>query len=92
MDPISRRVYCQERRVHLTPTEFDLLAYLLTRQGKLVSYEELLYIVWGKMSNRYRSRVRVRVHHLRQKVPQESVRIETVRGRGYLLRNLKRDT
>lgn len=85
MDLLARRTYCQERPIHLTPTEFDILMYLVIHQDRLVGYEELDYIVWGQRGNR--SKLRVWIYSLRQKLPQ-SVRIETVRGSGYVISSL----
>ncbi len=47
LDLATRRVRNGDEPVHLTPTEFDLLAYLATRPGRVATREELLEQVWG---------------------------------------------
>ena len=47
LDPAARRVRLDGELVHLTPTEFDLLALLAARPGAVFTREELLAEVWG---------------------------------------------
>jgi DNA-binding response OmpR family regulator len=47
IDLHARRVWIDEREIKLTRLEFDVLAYLASRQGRAVSREELLRHVWG---------------------------------------------
>lgn len=47
IDLNRRQVHVQGRRVHLTPTEFKLLAVLLENAGHVVNQRELLEQVWG---------------------------------------------
>ena len=47
LDPATRRVQVGGEPVHLTPTEFDLLALLAARPGVVYTREQLLADVWG---------------------------------------------
>ncbi|GIL08568.1 MAG: DNA-binding response regulator [Chloroflexota bacterium] len=47
IDLHRRHVYVDGRRIHLTPTEFKLLAVLLENAGRVVSQRALLEQVWG---------------------------------------------
>jgi two-component system KDP operon response regulator KdpE len=47
VDLQKRQVYVKGERVHLTPTEFKLLAVLLENAGRVVPQRELLEQVWG---------------------------------------------
>ena len=47
IDLHRRHVYVDGRRIHLTPTEFKLLAVLLENAGRVVSQRMLLEQVWG---------------------------------------------
>ena len=47
IDTAERRVLREDRDVILTHTEFDLLAYLATNAGKVLSRERILSSVWG---------------------------------------------
>jgi len=47
LDPRDACLWHGAERVTLIPKDFALLAYLATHPQRLVSYEELLYAVWG---------------------------------------------
>ena len=47
VDLDARRVERDGAPVHLTPTEFDLLARLLRSGGRIVTHRQLLTDVWG---------------------------------------------
>jgi DNA-binding response OmpR family regulator len=68
----------------LTPKEFAVLEYLMTRPGRVVSSEELLEHVWDENADPFTQTVRVTVGTLRRKLGDGW--IETVVGRGYRLR------
>ena len=68
----------------LTPKEFGVLEYLITRPGRVVSSEELLEHVWDANADPFTQTVRVTVGTLRRKLGDGW--IETVVGRGYRLR------
>jgi len=48
VDLHRRHVYVQGRKVHLTPTEFKLLAVLMENAGRVVNQRDLLEQVWGR--------------------------------------------
>ena len=74
-------------RVDLTPKEFGLLRYFMSRPGEVISQEELLEHVWDENADLFSSsRVRVAVMGLRRKLGKEQP-IETVVSRGYRLRD-----
>ena len=63
----------KERSVHLTPKEFDLLAYLARHPGKVLTHRVLLSAIWGPNSTEQPEYLRVFVGHLRKKLePDES--------------------
>jgi DNA-binding response OmpR family regulator len=70
--------------LHLTPKEFGVLEYLMTRPGHVVSAEELLEHVWDENADPFTQTVRVTVGTLRRKLGGDL--IETVVGRGYRLK------
>ncbi|MAS34257.1 MAG: DNA-binding response regulator [Anaerolineaceae bacterium] len=47
IDLHRRHVYVNSRKIHLTPTEFKLLAVLMENAGRVVSQRDLLEQVWG---------------------------------------------
>lgn len=71
------------RSLHLTPKEFDLLAFLAQHPGRVYSREQLLDHVWGYEYLGTSRTVDVHVRHLREKLGTKSGWIETVKGVGY---------
>jgi two-component system phosphate regulon response regulator PhoB len=71
------------RRLHLTTTEFKLLALLVERRGRTLSRETLLQDVWGYENAIDTRTVDTHVRRLREKLGPASNRIATVRGEGY---------
>lgn len=82
VDPDSRRVTLNGTEISLTATEFDLLAYLMSRPGRVFSRDELLSHVWGYSSIVGTRTVDVHVAQLRAKFGDHNP-IRTVRGVGY---------
>ena len=80
--PEHREVWADEREITLTATEFDLLAHLMTRPGRVYSRDELLRQVWGYDSSAGQRTVDVHVAQVRAKLGEHDV-IRTVRGVGY---------
>jgi DNA-binding winged helix-turn-helix (wHTH) protein len=83
----DRTVTLRGRMVALTPKEFDLLVVLARRRGAVLSYQYLLYHVWGPEAVGHTERLRVHVNHLRHKLrddPQRP-RLVTERRVGYRL-------
>ncbi len=80
--PGAREVSVEGRAVELTQREFDLLAYLLARPGRVVSKAALLADVWGFASPGETRTVEVHVAQVRKKLGRLGL-IRTVRGVGY---------
>jgi DNA-binding response OmpR family regulator len=83
IDGAQRRVWSQDEEVHLTPTEFDLLACLAARPGTVLSRESLLAEVWGWADASGTRTVDSHVKSLRRKLGADLLR--TVHGVGYAL-------
>jgi DNA-binding response OmpR family regulator len=82
LDPGRRRVWAGECEVTLTTTEFDLLAHLMRRPGRVYEREQLLSEVWGYAAAAGTRTVDVHIAQLRAKLGSHSP-IRTVRGVGY---------
>jgi DNA-binding response OmpR family regulator len=86
LDRNSRLVSVGERRVDLTPSEFDLLATLMASPGRAYSRLELLDRLQGTAYEGYERTIDVHIRNLRTKVesdPRNPRYIETVFGIGY---------
>lgn len=69
--------------VVLTYKEFELLRYLMTNPGIVLTRDQILHKIWGYDFAGETRTVDVHVRTLRQKLGDEGQRIETVRGVGY---------
>jgi DNA-binding response OmpR family regulator len=81
LDLATRRVTRDGEEVHLTPTEFDLLAFLAKRAGRVFTRTQLLVEVWGYRDGSGARTVDSHVRALRRKLSPDIVR--TVHGVGY---------
>ena len=87
LDRASRRVTRSGRNVHLGPTEFRLLDFLMQRPGRVFSRERLMDAVWGPNTYVELRTVDVHVGRLRKALRDggASDPIRTVRSAGYSL-------
>jgi DNA-binding response OmpR family regulator len=83
IDPAQRRVWTDGEEVHLTPTEFELLACLAAKPGTVLSRETLLAEVWGWADASGTRTVDSHLKSLRRKLGAHLFR--TVHGVGYAL-------
>jgi two-component system KDP operon response regulator KdpE len=89
IDLEARRVFIGERDLHLTHTEYALLAELTHRLDGIVTHDELLTRIWGQEyigSNHY---LHTYLGRLRKKLGEYGDLLETVPGMGYNLHSKK---
>jgi two-component system phosphate regulon response regulator PhoB len=87
VDRVAHRVRRADREIHLGPTEFRLLDYLMQHPGRVFSREQLLDAVWGSDVYVEARTVDVHIGRLRKALNQhiEVDPIRTVRSAGYSL-------
>ena len=86
LDRDSRSVKINQNYVDLTPSEFDLLAALMTAPGHVFSRLDLLDIIQGIRYEGYQRTIDLHIKNLRAKIehdPRNPHYIETVYGVGY---------
>ncbi len=83
LDPGRRSVTVDGAPVQLTSTEFDLLARLMARPGRVFTREELLASVWGYAAHTGTRTVDVHVAQVRAKLGAGAAVLRTNRGVGY---------
>ncbi|WP_043635049.1 response regulator transcription factor [Nonomuraea candida] len=87
LDPQAHEVRRAGVPIDLSPTEFNLLEYLMTNAGRVVSKAQILDSVWRYDFDGDSSIVESYVYYLRKKIDTfEPQLIHTVRGVGYTLR------
>lgn len=89
LDLLSRTVTRAGKRIDLTAKEFQLLEYLMRRQGQVVTRTMLLEGVWDLHFDPQTNVIDVHMSRLRAAIDRDFDRslIHTVRGAGYVLRD-----
>jgi two-component system, OmpR family, phosphate regulon response regulator PhoB len=87
VDLVAHRVTRDGRPIHLGPTEFRLLRFLMQHPGRVFSREQLLDQVWGHDVYVEARTVDVHIRRLRKAINVGGVTdlVRTVRGAGYAL-------
>jgi two-component system, OmpR family, KDP operon response regulator KdpE len=89
VDLEKRRVFVAKEEIHLSPTEYKLLAVLVSHAGKVITHRQLLKEVWGPLHADETQYVRVYMRQLRNKLeasPAQPRYLLTELGVGYRLR------
>ncbi|WP_120717882.1 phosphate regulon transcriptional regulator PhoB [Tsuneonella amylolytica] len=87
LDPVAHRVTRRGQALHLGPTEYRLLKFLMESPGRVFSRGQLLDGVWGTESEIELRTVDVHIRRLRQAIAIDGAKdpIRTVRSAGYSL-------
>ncbi len=83
LDPVRHEVQLGGRPLNLTATEFKLLKILMERRGRGQTREKLLVDVWNYEAEIETRTVDTHMRRLREKLGDEAVWVETIRGVGY---------
>lgn len=88
LDAGTREVKRDDRRIDLTPKEFDLLQYFLRHPRQVLTRDLILEEIWGYDFGGADNVLEVYIGYLRKKTEagNETRLIHTVRGVGYVLR------
>ena len=90
VDLVRRMVTRGGGELHLSPKEYEILAFLVANAGRVVTHQQLLRAVWGSPYAAEVQYLRVYVRQLRQKIeenPTQPRYILTESGVGYRLRD-----
>ncbi|MES2124911.1 MAG: response regulator [Gemmatimonadota bacterium] len=88
VDAVRRQVFRDDDEVHLTPTEYKLLATLVRHAGRVLTHRQLLEQVWGTNYVKQTHYLRVYMAQLRHKLEHDATRprvLLTEPGIGYRL-------
>jgi DNA-binding response OmpR family regulator len=92
IDVNERRTYKGSKEVELTHTEFDLLTFLASNAGKVLSREKILNSIWGYEYPIETRVIDVHIRNLRRKIetqPSRPYYILAVPGIGYRFTNAR---
>jgi two-component system KDP operon response regulator KdpE len=90
IDYDRRQVFVEGRAIHLTQTEFNILAYLSQNSGKVMTYTAIIRAVWGVMDDGSIKKLQVNMANIRKKLgcrPGESRYILNELGVGYRMQD-----
>ena len=88
LDLSTRRVAREGHEIDLTPTEFNLLEFLLRHAGRVVTRRMLCEHLWEADWEGVTNVIEVHINRLRSKIDRDfdEPLLHTVRGRGYVIR------
>jgi DNA-binding response OmpR family regulator len=86
LQPLHCQLTLQNTIIKLTHKESLLLELLMRNPGRVITKEQILDKVWGLDSDIESNNVEIYIHYLRKKISSSNVKIETVRGIGYCLK------
>jgi two-component system KDP operon response regulator KdpE len=90
LNQASRLVTAGGAEVHLTPTEYEMLRYMMANAGKVITHRTLLHAVWGPNYDDAMQTLRFFIVQLRRKIEPDPTRptyIRTEPGVGYRFRD-----
>ena len=76
-------VTLKQNPIHLTPSEFKLLGFLLKSQGRVLTRDQLIDLIQGEDVTVTGRTIDTHIFALRKKLLEWSEHIETIRGVGY---------
>ena len=83
LDPGSREVFKDGKRVEMTTLEFDILEMLMRSAGRVVSRDELMESLYNRKATAFDRSIDMHLSHLRKKLEADRTIFKTVRGVGY---------
>lgn len=86
-----KQVVVDEQEIKLTPTEYNILLFLLQNKGKVYSIEEIYRNVWEEEAYGAENIIAVHIRHIREKIeinPKEPKYLKVIWGVGYKIEKI----
>ena len=86
------KIQIRSKEVKLTPTEYNILMFLIKNKGKVFSIEQIYEKVWEENSYGAENIIPVHIRHIREKieiVPREPKYLKVIWGIGYKIEDIK---
>ncbi|TGK87100.1 DNA-binding response regulator [Leptospira noumeaensis] len=86
VDFVNHQVVKNQVQIRLTPTEFQILTFLIKNSGKVITHDVLIKKIWGEQALNEMNSLRVHITQLRKKIedsPSEPKFLITEPGIGY---------
>lgn len=88
----TKEVFCEGKNVKLTPTEYNILKFLMKNKGKVYSIPQIYESVWEEESFGTDNIIAVHIRHIREKIeinPKEPRYLKVIWGVGYKIEDIK---
>jgi two-component system response regulator VicR len=95
LEPSMAQVFYHDKELHLTPTEYRILHYLLQQKGHIVSNSTLIKAIWDDDDVGFNDCIKVNIRNLRRKIeadPAHPKIILTKQGMGHLIAQFEDNT
>jgi two-component system response regulator CpxR len=83
LDPGTREVFSNGKRVELTTFEFDILELLMRSAGRVLSRDALMENFYNRKATAFDRSIDMHISHIRKKLERGENLIKTIRGVGY---------
>ena len=83
LDPGTREVYKDGKRVEMTTLEIDILEMLMRAAGRVLSRDALMENLYNRKATPFDRSIDMHLSHLRKKLETDRTLFKTVRGVGY---------
>ncbi|MBQ9848736.1 MAG: response regulator transcription factor [Clostridia bacterium] len=93
IDDNTKTVLCDGQAAMLTPTEYEILKFLMQNTNKVFSPKEIYREIWRESPTDSDNTIAVHVRHIREKIeinPAEPRYLKAVWGHGYMMEGEKR--
>lgn len=87
----TKKVIVENEEIKLTPTEFNILKFLVKNKGKVFSISEIYENVWNEPCYGAENIIAVHIRHIREKIeinPKEPIYLKVIWGIGYKIEDL----
>lgn len=91
IDDSTKKVIVDGKEIKLTPTEYNILLFLIKNKGKVYSIEEIYENVWEEESYGAENIIAVHIRHIREKIeinPKDPKYLKVIWGIGYKIENI----
>ena len=88
LDPVTHKVWSDEKKIDLAAKEYDLLEYFMRNPNQVVTRAMIAENVWDRTFEGFTNIIDVYINYLRKKIDLETGRklLHTVRGVGYIFK------
>ncbi len=93
IDDNTKKVTVDEKKIKLTPTEYNILKFLTKNKGRVFSIEQIYENVWEDEAYGADNIIAVHIRHIREKIeinPKEPKYLKVIWGIGYKIENDKK--